>query len=544
MVAIFWGLTPLQSAIFAVKTVTRAHVQPAASSTAYLAIDKQNTLLTGSYTQSVYNIAWHNETLPKFMSRDAMLAPFGLIQIPDAIETGEEWTAPTRMYSVDVTCHAAILNYTESEYGKTYDSNNGCQYPYSWLMPTEASTPDQYSSNYVGYWYEAELDYYLGDLCPPSANRTFLLQWSRGTQPLRGGPSNDFEPLDSTTIYCESSYYQQYVNATVARPGMSIIDIVPLGTKQPLPEDLFNITNFERSMSGHTEIFQNRGNYPPISDWPDATEKLQYLNLSRSWSFLPSLTGFAIAAHQRPAAAYMDAALLQDSYQSAYRLLFARRLSDILSSDLDLSDHHDAVRSYETQAVVLVPTFVYLVEGLLCVTALVACTLLVLTYVTSNNLKSDPANIGSLMGLAAADETLCQQIRKYDQSNSKDLEKAFTGSTFGLLEETKLNSRQGYGLKIFGHSSENGPLPGTRPQAKGLLPKELSWLSGVVFFATQVCIVVVLVCAYVFTQRNNGKSAELLQKCALILQVCLYCLHPLSSIRLWRTTYRKSTSKS
>lgn len=461
------------------------------------------------------------------MSRDAMLAPFGLVRTPNTVETAEEWTATTHMYSVDIACQPAIFNDTDAQ-SVTYDSNNGCRYPNSFLTPTEVLGSNQYLSNYVGYALETDIDSYLYESCPLSANQTFLLQWGRGTRNIT---PYELEFLESTTIYCESSYYQQYVNATVSRPGMSVINVVPLGPKQPLPEDLFNITEFEHSMSAHTEVFRNRGNYPPIVDWPDATEKVQYLNLSRRYNYLPSLTGFAIAAHQRPAPAYMDASLLQDSYQAAYRLLFARRLSDILSSDLEPSDHHVAARTYHTQAVVLVRTFVYVVEGLLCVTALVACILLLLSYITANNLKSDPANIGSLMAIAADDTTLCQKIGIFDQSNSKDLDKAFAKATFGLLEETKLNSGQGYGLKIFGHSSETGPLQRAIPPAKGILPKELSWLSGVVFFATQVSIVFVLTYAFIYSQRHDGKSADLLQMYALSEQVCRYRLHQPSSIR-------------
>lgn len=500
VVIVFWGLTPFQSSIFATKTVVRTSVHPLTLSTSYLSSEEQNTLLTGSYTQSVYNIAWLNETLRPFMSREAMLAPFGFADEPDTIQSEEDWTAPTWMYSVDIDCYDAI------DGNVTWDSLNGCHYNKVNLdIPTDIRH-DQYISTYVGFWYEESEDsYLLSGPCDMSANHTFLLQWARGNKDP-DGMSFMPQPIAATTLYCEPSYYQQAVNATVVPPLMSVTHIIPTGEKQPIPTDIFNVTNFEMSMSADTEVIQNRGDYPPTEDWPDATERLGYLDLARRWDYLPGMTGFAIAAYQRPAPDYMDADLLKDSYQAAYRLLLARRLADILSADLDTPEKGEIVRTYQTQAVVLVPTFVYVVEALVGVTTLIACILLGLSYKTANRLQSDPANLASMMALVAEDTVLCQQLGLYDHASSEAIDEAFEESTFAILDETQHKSVRGHGLKLSEHPSGERSVPRTILSADRLLPKELSWISGTAFFVMQVGIAIALLYTFIRSKRENGKS--------------------------------------
>lgn len=55
---------------------------------------------------------------------------------------------------------------------------------------------------------------------------------------------------------------------------MHVLNIVPVGPKQPLPGNLINITDFEWSMSQGYEKNNNRGSYP-TSSWPDSKERVQ-----------------------------------------------------------------------------------------------------------------------------------------------------------------------------------------------------------------------------------------------------------------------------
>lgn len=171
VVVIYWGLTPLQSSIFATKTIEKNISVAIARSTSYLSLQEQRSSLTAEYAQSVYNIIWLNETLPPFMSQQWMLAPFGLLEPVGKVESIETWTAPTRLYSVDLKC--------EVDSGRL-SSSNGCNHSsQNMALPTKIKD-DEYYSYYVGYWYEESMDSYLLGDCPSHANQTFLVRWSRG----------------------------------------------------------------------------------------------------------------------------------------------------------------------------------------------------------------------------------------------------------------------------------------------------------------------------------------------------------------------------
>ncbi|KAI4749437.1 hypothetical protein E4T50_00276 [Aureobasidium sp. EXF-12298] len=329
VVIIFWGLTPLQSSVFATKTINRAFQVATVTSTAYLSLQDQKETLTGSYAQSSYNIAWLNESLPPFMNRQGVLAPFALTDLDNKLETSETWTAPTRYYSVDINCEAP----PDGEHGPI-TSSWGCSYsPYDMNVPFETQD-NQFTLLYVGYWYEESMDSYLVGDCPDRENSTFLIRWGRGRQNLTTSRNSPY-PLESSTLWCRPTYYQQDVNATVAPPSLSILNILPTGPKKSLPVDLVNITDFEWSLSQGYEFNNNRGPFL-TSSWPDPQEQVHAKFPELYWDmYLPDMAGFALGAYQRPAADYLDSEVLKDSYQAAYRLLLARKLSDIMMTDFN-----------------------------------------------------------------------------------------------------------------------------------------------------------------------------------------------------------------
>lgn len=279
MILVLWGLTPLQSGMFATQSIVRIAEVATVSSKSYLSLQDQKTTLTGSYAQSVYNIAWLNESLQPFMSRQGMLAPFSLAQEPETIEMSETWTAPTRFYSVDVDCE--VPTYDEDD----LISSAGCKYDIGNMIIPSSTKDDQYNSLYVGYWYEESMDSYLRGDCPEEASQTFLVRWSRGRRKLKDSTNSPY-PLEGTTLWCKPSYCtfghltrlpsyrrannappdQQDVNATVAAQNHSVLEVHPIGPKRPLPTDLVNVTDLEWSMSQGYELNNNRGEYPTSSE--------------------------------------------------------------------------------------------------------------------------------------------------------------------------------------------------------------------------------------------------------------------------------------
>jgi hypothetical protein len=205
VVLIFWGLTPLQSSIFATKMIDKTLHVPATLSTSYLSLYNQTTTLTGLYAQSVYNIAWLNESLPPFMDRQGMLAPFSLTDNNDTIQLAETWTTTTRFYSVDVNCE-------EPEYdGDDMTSSWGCKYDNSYMnLDPALLKKGQYSTMYVGYWYEESMDSYLEGLCPEEANQTFLVRWLSSEAQASDGKS--LPQNVNTTLWCRPVYCKYHFN--------------------------------------------------------------------------------------------------------------------------------------------------------------------------------------------------------------------------------------------------------------------------------------------------------------------------------------------
>ncbi|KAH0271234.1 hypothetical protein KCU91_g7522, partial [Aureobasidium melanogenum] len=462
VVLIFWGLTPLQSSIFATKMVDKVLEVPAVLSTTYLSLNDQKTTLTGLYAQSVYNIAWLNENLPPFMDRQ-----------------------------VDINCE---------EVGRNMYNSWGCHYD-NYYMNLDATLleQDQYSTMYVGYWYEESMDSYLLGQCPKEANQTFLVRWLSGESI---GPVDETNPQNvNTTLWCRPTYYQQEVRATVVPPEMHVLDIVPVGPKQPLPGDLINITDFEWSMSQGYEKNNNRGSYP-TSSWPDPKERLQSNFPKFVWSdYLPNLATFALGAYQRPLADYLDAETLRNSYQAAYHLLLARKLADILSSDLSHTETVLATRQYQTQTVIMVSTFVYIVEGLLASTTIIALLIFIMPSWRKTNLVSEPSSIASLMTLTGNDQRIIKATSEKDCATTRELENLFQDATFHLQPA---NDSQESTLSYLGPDPQILPSDKANTKSLPLLPIELSWIFGVAFLMLQGSVMAAMAYTYIRAQLQDG----------------------------------------
>jgi hypothetical protein len=296
---------------------------------------------------------------------------------------------------------------------------------------------------------------------------------------------------------------QQEVEATVSIPRMNVLDIVPIGSKTPLPSDLINITDFEWSMSQGYEKNKNRGSFP-TSSWPDPKERIKSNFPELVWNYyLPTLASFALGAYQRPVQDYLDPEILKDSYQAAYRLLLARKLADVLSTNLNHTSTILATRRYQTQTVIMVPTFVYIVEGLLATTMIIALLVFVIPSWKRTNLVSEPGSISSLIILTGKDHHLVDSLSDKDSATSQELEEQFSKTTFAL---PKGNEYQGPALCYLGPGVQSGPKEAqiVNP-TKPILPFELSWLFGLGLIILQGMVLAALVYTFVRAQLHNGK---------------------------------------
>ncbi|KAI4853290.1 hypothetical protein E4T44_00934 [Aureobasidium sp. EXF-8845] len=381
----------------------------------------------------------------------------------------------------------------------------------------------QYKTMYVGYWWKESMGSSLIGNCPKEANQTFLVRWSSTESEV---PVNQSSPLNfNTTLWCRPYYCefctgmclnltlgcianlqpaldQQEMRATVALPRMEVLDIVPLGLKEPLPDDLININDFESSISEGHETNNNRASFP-TSSWPEQEKRIKSNFPELVWNYyLPTLASFALGAYQRPVEDYLDAETLKDSYQAAYRLLLARKLADVLSTNLDHNSTIRATRRYQTQTVIMVPTFVYIVEGLLATTTITALLVFVMPSWKRSNLVAEPGSMTSLIILTGNDHHLVDRLSDKDCATSQELEEKFSEITFAL---PKGNEYHGPALCYHGPEVQSGPreVPVVNP-TKSILPFELSWLFGLCLIILQGIVLAALVYTFVRAQLHDG----------------------------------------
>jgi len=141
IVLISWGLTPAQSGIFAVRTITISESVQMLHATQYTPISEQGNL-SAIYAQSVYNIAWLNESLPPFMTPDFVLAGLGpnTTKLPSGNNLA--YSGHTTLYSIDVTCEPAVM-YNSSGI-ILFNSTSGCSFnapPYRPMANNDTSKP-------------------------------------------------------------------------------------------------------------------------------------------------------------------------------------------------------------------------------------------------------------------------------------------------------------------------------------------------------------------------------------------------------------------
>ncbi|KAI9788575.1 MAG: hypothetical protein M1816_006824 [Peltula sp. TS41687] len=221
----------------------------------------------------------------------------------------------------------------------------------------------------------------------------------------------------------EAKYYQQEVNATI----------------------ISHSTEFEHAMVHGQPTHRNRSDYP-MRNWPDHKFRLRGMNLTAHST--SGIEAVAIAAYQRPPEEYLDPILLQNS---AYRLLFASQMLDILGTNLDSSTANPGERRYITEAVTIVPAFAYAIEGLLGTAILLTTVILYSSAARPRKLASNPGSIGSMMSLVADNLPLLKGFKPFDKVTHQELEDAPQGSSYFLTPGGK--QYDGYQLHSGGVSS-------------------------------------------------------------------------------------------
>lgn len=528
-VFVFWGITPTQSGIFATNTLNKTVEMASMRIMPPLSLSQQDETFSAKSAQSVVSIMWLNETLPPFMTREYVLAPFGPPEGSNLASQGGNWTSSTLKYFVDVDCETPIAWISDGS--PMVNSTWGCSFQLP--LPDITTPPDAtkiFSTMYAGYFNEDGLaDYYLSGACPANESNSFLIQWSKtlSSVPFNGTGTIDVTPIERlqhfnvTNLYCRSTYNVQEVRATIRLPDNKVLGYTPLSEAEPLPSSFFNTTNFEASMSMGHELLRVRKDFP-TSNWPSQTAFLTTFPLDMR--HLSVMAPFAIGASQLPLENYLDSTNLARSYQSAYRLLFARQMVDALPRAMRTESGSMGQWDYQTQSVILVPAFTYIVEALLLTSVILATIILHSSRTRVSRLHSDPATIACVMSLAADDVSLLEKLRLMDQASEQELEFSLRNRRFRL--HPIQGSGSAYRLQLLDMRGDdpleafNDELQATKRRQTsltlrqsdeskagvidGLQPTEFKTKLGLVFLATQIALFAVIAGLFVTIQKNSG----------------------------------------
>ncbi|KAJ0323355.1 hypothetical protein Brms1b_001753 [Colletotrichum noveboracense] len=187
---------------------------------------------------------------------------------------------------------------------------------------------------YLGYYSSPWSDYWLGMTCSKeSAGGQFLATWGHSLN------YPDYK-INLTSLFCETNYYKQAVNATVSSVDYVPLEdsVVPLGPRERIEEKEFNITAFERlissglSVSDVTPALQEK----VVRDYPFEhllEQHQQVADLGVMWPMTP-MTGFAIGSHKNVTSLefFRDEAVLGEAFNSTHKMLFNLALRRVLDN--------------------------------------------------------------------------------------------------------------------------------------------------------------------------------------------------------------------
>ncbi|KAI4749438.1 hypothetical protein E4T50_00275 [Aureobasidium sp. EXF-12298] len=148
----------------------------------------------------------------------------------------------------------------------------------------------------------------------------------------------------------------------------------------------------------------------------------------------------------------------------------------------------------------MVPTFVYVIEGLLGITVVAAFMILAIPSWRRTILISEPANLAAMMALTSNDTHLVQTMGNKDSTTSDQLETLYQHTTFAIQD-----SHRGPMLRCV---DPPATVEATQPllPSRSVLPVELSWYFGASFLSLQCLVIAALVFTYISANLNNGLS--------------------------------------
>ncbi|KAK3378246.1 hypothetical protein B0H63DRAFT_418148 [Podospora didyma] len=459
---VFWGITPLSSAIFGLQSVN-VEVDMAMAVPSTLASPQEQSINTDTtILYAAYGSTGLGQLLPPFTSPKFGIVPFSPMDTTRAHLPNESWTSPTTMLSTELNCWpAAITNLTHLE-GSTpaapsykFSNGRGCETtPFGFFQSSKQHNTTSMLL-YVGYDDHATLDYHLGGTnCPKSSRNQFLAIWA-----LLDKNRYPHETA-MTALFCEPSYWKQNVSITVSaainEPDEQ--SVVILGPKERLSQDEFNSTALEYLIGTGT---------PPATATLDyaATQTLEpFFTLLKTQNVawpVTNMVSFALHLMDVPAASLQNASMLAKAFELAHKLVFSIAVAKSMSTSSDYMDNPTKLGKVQgtVYGIVVSRAISAVLEGLLLLVALLGAAVLYVCLTAESKLSSDPAAMGFTLSLLKSSRTLLSRFATEDCSDTATLRASLAGHRFALHEGCpgELQEVNALQYEVENHETRNSP---------------------------------------------------------------------------------------
>lgn len=514
-VAIFWAVTPLQSAIFSVDTISRTRLVPVTVSDSLIPLEQQANKLNTGFLNDGYSVLWLGQDLPPFTTKDFALAPLKLPEYQPVTGLNKTITYPTKRYETSLNCYPPASMKTTQDTEITADNGRGCvaEKVVDWY---ERSMAIPFRAYYIGYFDDPHASYSLAmGGCPKNASNTFLAIWRHASL----YPPNFDDPANATALFCEASYFSQSVDATITSPGHSVVGINPTGPREIISDADFKLERFHYILgTGSTPLMAETANQQQDAtdrrEVTDSTVLYQNARLNNMSVEVPTsnMVGFPIGSSKLAPEQYLNASKLGSSFEAAHKLLFALAAQDMMTQPEDNGPQFIGEERYTVQAVTLVQTFTFLVQGFLVFIIILTLFLLYVSWKRAISLPSDPNSISEVMSLSTSTDLL-EAFKSFDSLGSHGLADKLGGTKFQLLPaDIGLRKR---GLQIQkGATADSTPnnvvstdTPSNQTHAKGppVQPTQLRAPIGIVFILFLMRSLAAIIFLKQKIEKNNGE---------------------------------------
>lgn len=464
MVFITWAIVPLQSAIFSTGIVSRTTQTQMAIIGSMIAPQAQTQKLNVNFMNRAYGVAWLDQKLPPFTTKEYSLIPFVALNERAGLFEDATWTTITQMYYTNLTCKPAKFEREPPLHSWKFESEDGCLVRQMNLQAPSGNGTD-YIIHYIQYFDDAQVARALQNPnCTREHSNKFLAIWGERTNYTEPDDGNQYSEWSNlTALFCEAEYYRRNVSATVAASDKAVvsIDYGSLSDAELVGEDIFNASHLHYTMgTGVTST-------PTVDDLPNINVLEQYPRIVKSGLQWPisAMSGFGIAVSDQNLASFSDPVVIHSTFQKAHQLLFSMAMSfaietkatkepsdvtlqmtkateDPLAATLvamqateetsaatvvQIGQFHDKPGS-----IILERTFAIIVEVSLGLVALLTVALWIYYHRRPSNMVSDPASVSDIMKLVRTSRKLLHDFNDNGTVTAEVLNERLKSQRFRL----------------------------------------------------------------------------------------------------------------